>query len=81
MEAGDSRTAEAIAGRLVDPRNKVTGLVWCGKLKAAYLVAVQGNSVDDVERVQAAAEKQGAQRVVDLCRTYIGQAFASGTYP
>lgn len=47
--------------------------VLCGKLKSAYLVAVKGERVDDVRKIQAAAEAAGQVSVKAICDKWLQQ--------
>lgn len=45
----------------------------CGKLKSAYLIAVQGNRVDAIREIADVAEKSGQSKMVEICCKFLTQ--------
>ena len=50
---------------------QIDALVRCGKLKNAYLVAVQGKRVRQVERIAELARKSGQTTIWKICDQYL----------
>lgn len=67
----DVKTAENLIGKVISTKSKVYAYVLCGKLKAAYLLAVKANDVGLVELILDEARKQDDRTVLDLCEKYL----------
>jgi hypothetical protein len=57
--------------QLVDAGAKVTALITCGKLRAAYAEAARLGRAAWVARVRAEAARAGQTSVVDLCDRFL----------
>lgn len=56
---------------VVDDGNRITANIIAGKLKSAYLLAVQLESSAQVSRIRAEAVRLKQQMVVQLCDKYL----------
>lgn len=52
---------------------KISAFIMCGKLKSAYLIAVQGNRVDAIREIADVAEKSGQSKMVEICCKFLTQ--------
>lgn len=67
----DPVTAEKFISSLRGEEAKVTALIACGKLKAAYLLAVKMGNIDFVKLIREEARKRGARRELELCEKFL----------
>lgn len=74
ITAGDIRQAQLLAEEISDPSKKISTLIQTGRLKGAYLVAVQSGMVEEVQRIRSKAQQQGNQGVLKICNLYLQQA-------
>ncbi|KAK3587800.1 hypothetical protein CHS0354_042763 [Potamilus streckersoni] len=69
----EAKEAENIIKWLKKDSNKVNAYILCGKLRSAYLMAVKGDRVEDVKRIQGAAQRMGQTAVVTICTKWLQQ--------
>ena len=50
---------------------QINAYVLCGKLRSAYLIAVKGERVEDIQRIGAAAERSGQTAVKKICEKWL----------
>ena len=55
------------------PINQIKALIQCGKLKNAYLVAINAKLPDEVRRIADVAAKAGQLSVRDICEKWLQQ--------
>ena len=65
------KMAEKYASRLVDSDAKVRAYIYCGKLKAAYLLAVKLKNIELVQEILEEARVTDQATVVQLCIRYL----------
>lgn len=58
---------------IMDVTNRISGNIVAGKLKAAYLIAVQYKMHTQVERIRTEAIRQKQQSIVTLCDKYLDE--------
>ena len=57
--------------RLHTEKSRISGFILCGKLKAAYLIAVRERNTGEIMRIRDAAAKLEQKMVLDLCDKYL----------
>lgn len=72
-EQQDYKTAEKFAVKLCDDNSRITALVWCKRLKRAYLEAVKMNNVEKVELIRDEAAKMDAKTEYEMCIKWLNQ--------
>ncbi|XP_046355808.2 zinc finger FYVE domain-containing protein 26-like isoform X1 [Haliotis rufescens] len=53
--------------------NKINAFILCGKLRSAYLLAVKGERVEDVQRIAGAAQRLNQGAVRNICNKWLQQ--------
>lgn len=73
VQQNNVRLGEQYIVRLTHDESRIAGLILCGKLKAAYLLAVKLHDADAVRRISEAAIRAGPEQrgIVDLCERYL----------
>ncbi|KAL3872697.1 hypothetical protein ACJMK2_035906 [Sinanodonta woodiana] len=69
----EAKETENLIKLLKKDSNKINAYILCGKLRSAYLMAVKGDRVEDVKRIQGAAQRMGQTAVVTICTKWLQQ--------
>jgi len=72
-DVNEPKTAEKWITKLTNNSNKVIAHIACGKLKAAYLLAVKCNLRSSIELIREEAKKTESLSIVDLCDRYLSE--------
>lgn len=67
----EERYCDKLIARLVDTRAQVRAHLCCGKLKAAYLLAVKLGDLELIRTLLAEAERVQSKNVAALCLKYL----------
>ncbi|XP_070571338.1 zinc finger FYVE domain-containing protein 26-like isoform X2 [Ptychodera flava] len=70
-ESSETKEVDNFIKLLKSDTSKINAYILCGKLKSAYLIAVQGERVDDVRRISSAAQKMGQGAVRNICDRWL----------
>jgi zinc finger FYVE domain-containing protein 26 len=71
QQVPEERYCDKLIARLTDPRAQVRAHLCCGKLKAAYLLAVKLADLELIRALLAEAERVQSKNVVALCLKYL----------
>ena len=52
---------------------QISGYIFCGKLRSAYLIAVKGDRIEDVKRISAMAQQTGQTATRNICDKWLQQ--------
>ncbi|CAD5119010.1 DgyrCDS7665 [Dimorphilus gyrociliatus] len=69
--AKDIKEAESLMSDMKTEKLKIDAYIYCGKLKAAYLLAVKLNQLQDILEIAKIAEKTGQVSVKNICEEYL----------
>ncbi|KAL5010744.1 hypothetical protein ScPMuIL_013049 [Solemya velum] len=67
------KETENLIKLLRNDSNKINAYILCGKLRSAYLLAVKGERVEDVQRIVGAAQRMGQTAVKNICNKWLQQ--------
>ncbi len=67
----EERYCDKLIARITEPRLQVRAHLCCGKLKAAYLLAVKLADLELIRALLAEAERVQSKNVVALCLKYL----------
>jgi len=73
-EVQDMKLAERYVSMIVSDENRIDALIIAGKLKAAYLQAVNINKAAYIERIRNEAQRTNQDQIVRLCDQYLHAA-------
>jgi len=71
IEIGESKMAEGFVGFILKDENRIDCLMWCGKLKTAYLLAVKTNQRDKIVKIRDEAKLKNFPTEYRLCMQYL----------
>eukprot|EP00118_Oscarella_pearsei_P023926 m.293555 g.293555 ORF g.293555 m.293555 type:complete len:169 (+) comp40739_c0_seq18:8610-9116(+) len=69
----ETKNVERFIERLSSDDSKINALIRCRKLKNAYLVAVRGGRVEQVERIAKLARESRQAAIADICEKYLAK--------
>ena len=75
----EERYCDKLIARLTDSRVQVRAHLCCGKLKAAYLLAVKLADLELIRALLAEAERVQSKNVVALCLKYLESRASTST--
>jgi zinc finger FYVE domain-containing protein 26 len=70
-ELNDPKSAEKFVPKLLNDSNRLTAYLACGKLKTAYLQAVQTEDINAIKLIMTEAEKTSTPSIVELCKKFL----------
>jgi len=73
VEIGESKMAEGFISFILKDERKIDCLMWCGKLKTAYLLAVKLQQRDKVIKIRDEAKLKNCLTEYKLCVQYLEQ--------
>jgi hypothetical protein len=73
VEIGESKMAEDFISFILKDERKIDCLMWCGKLKTAYLLAVKTHQRDKVIKIRDEAKLKNCPTEHRLCVQYLDQ--------
>jgi len=73
VEIGESKMAEGFISFILRDEKKIDCLMWCGKLKTAYLLAVKTSQRDKVIKIRDEAKLKNFPTEYRLCVQYLEQ--------
>src|SRR5690348_9263079 len=71
VEIGESKMAETFISFMIKDENKIDCLMWCGKLKSAYLLAVKTAQKDKIMKIRDEAKLKNFMTEYRLCVQYL----------
>ncbi|ESP02327.1 hypothetical protein LOTGIDRAFT_238051 [Lottia gigantea] len=69
----EAKETENLIKLLKKDTNKINAYILCGKLRSAYLLAVKGERIEDVQRIAGAAQRTGQAAVKNICTKWLQQ--------
>ena len=71
IEISEIKMAEGFIGFILKDEHKIDCLMWCGKLKTAYLLAVKTNQRDKIIKIRDEAKLKNYPTEYRLCMQYL----------